>query len=286
MNLYIQTISQTIDYIEEHIGEKLTLQELSNAFNISEYHFNRIFKTVVGKTLKQYILERKLTHAHKKLIHSKDAIIDIAYTYGFEYPEVFSRAYKKYYGMAPIDNRKNKFKHYPNEKAQIVERDLLNYGGGITVKGEFIHSEPIHIIGISAEVNENDKDFDHQLRLEGINFLNKLTQIAYNDQFYSIVNCHDDQQGIYTLFSGVNDNDDYINHFNESRVVPEGWYVVFTYYGDMVDMKETFVNDLYRWLMINEVKLLNNGIGMFNIYEKDYLDSKRIKIRIPIDYCK
>lgn len=63
MNLYIEIINQTIDYIEENITNKLTLLEISKQFNISEYHFNRMFKTVVGKTLKQYILERKLANA-------------------------------------------------------------------------------------------------------------------------------------------------------------------------------------------------------------------------------
>ena len=283
MNVYINTISQAIDYIEDHISEKLTLLELSNVFNISEYHFNRIFKTVIGQSLKQYILERKLAHAHRKLVHSKDAIIDIAYDYGFEYPEVFSRAYKKYYGMAPSDGRRIGLKVSSQDKAKVVERDLYNYSGGITVKGEFVNCQAIQLIGTSNNVNENNEDFDNQLKEEGANFLNKLSELEYSERFYTLVNCHDNQQGTYTLFHGIDASSRVSKYFHESRLVPQGWFAEFTYYGDMVEMKETFVNDLYRWLMVKEVNLLKAGIGMFNIYEKDYYNSKEVKIRIPIE---
>lgn len=283
MNVYINTISQTIDYIEDHISEKLTLLELSDVFNISEYHFNRIFKTVTGQSLKQYILQRKLFYAHKKLVHSKDAIIDIAYDYGFEYPEVFSRAYKKYYGMSPSSSRKIGMKVTSQDKAKVVERNLHNYGGGITVKGEFVNCQATQIIGTSINVNENDEDFNNQLMKAGLDFLNILSQFEYSGRFYTLVNCNENQQGTYSLYHGIDANSRLSKCFHESRVVPQGWFAEFTYYGDMVEMKETFVNDLYRWLMIKEVTLLNVGIGMFNIYEKDYYNTKEVKIRIPIE---
>ncbi len=57
MNSYVAAIADVIDYIEQRIADKLTLAELAARANISDFHFNRIFKTVVGITLKQYVLE-------------------------------------------------------------------------------------------------------------------------------------------------------------------------------------------------------------------------------------
>ena len=67
VNSYVELINTTIDYIEENIGERLTLGDISRQFCVSEFHFNRMFKTVDGKTLKQYILGRKLTKAFERL---------------------------------------------------------------------------------------------------------------------------------------------------------------------------------------------------------------------------
>ncbi len=101
MNLYVAVINEAVDYIEDHIDEKLSLATLAERFGISDFHFNRMFKTVAGVTLKQYILGRKLIKAIGLLRESKLSVIDIAMDLGFEYPEVFSRAFKKQFGLSP-----------------------------------------------------------------------------------------------------------------------------------------------------------------------------------------
>lgn len=95
MNFYVVVINQAIDYIEDNIFEKLSLSVLSQQFKISDFHFNRMFKTVSGITLKQYLLGRRLTKAMELLGKTNRSVIDIALDSGFEYPEVFSRAFKK-----------------------------------------------------------------------------------------------------------------------------------------------------------------------------------------------
>jgi len=77
LNYYVSVINKTVEYIEDSIGERLTLSELSSKFNISDFHLNRMFKTVTGITLKQYILGRKLTKAMEQLNSTTQPIIDI-----------------------------------------------------------------------------------------------------------------------------------------------------------------------------------------------------------------
>ncbi|PKM50988.1 MAG: hypothetical protein CVV02_08625 [Firmicutes bacterium HGW-Firmicutes-7] len=71
---------------------------------------------------------------------------NVAYDYGFEYPEVFSRAFKKHYGITPIESRKLNLNIDKENKARVVERDLFNYGGGIAVKGNFIKAKEIELM--------------------------------------------------------------------------------------------------------------------------------------------
>lgn len=86
MNLYVSVINEIIDYIEYNISESLQLTDLSTQAGISDFHFNRIFKTVTGITLKQYVLGRKLSKALEQLLSTDKSVIEIAMDVGFEYP--------------------------------------------------------------------------------------------------------------------------------------------------------------------------------------------------------
>jgi AraC family transcriptional regulator len=50
----------------------------------------------------------------------------------------------------------------------------------------------------------------------------------------------------------------------------------------MFDIREAFVDDLYRWVMVKEIQLNPNGVGMMNIYEKDYASTGNVQIYVPI----
>jgi AraC family transcriptional regulator len=93
MNFYVSAIRDTIEYIECNIAESLPLSALSTHAGVSDFHFNRMFKTVSGMTLKQYVLGRKLTRAFEQIAGTDQSVLDVALNMGFEYPEVFSRAF-------------------------------------------------------------------------------------------------------------------------------------------------------------------------------------------------
>ncbi|UYO99245.1 helix-turn-helix transcriptional regulator [Oceanotoga sp. DSM 15011] len=70
------------------------------------YHFHRIFNELTGETLKSYIRKRRLTEASKDLLNCNNSIIDIAFDYGFESQESFTRAFKKVFKVTPGKYRK------------------------------------------------------------------------------------------------------------------------------------------------------------------------------------
>lgn len=284
MNFYISLINETIDYIEANINKKLTLEDISNTFCVSEFHFNRIFKTVAGKTLKQYILGRKLTRALNRLSTTEEALINIAYDYGFEYPEVFSRAFKRQFGISPSTYRKEKKCVTIVEKLTIVERDIINYKGTLTLNGIWDLCNEIFLEGMSVEVNENSEEFRPLLESTGEAFLRESQKATWLNQerFYTSVTCHGEDNGEYTVFYGKETKKNKHKSKLQSYSVPAGWYVKFLYNGDMFDIREAFIDDLYRWIMLQEIELNSKGIGMLNIYEKDYLDTGNVQILVPI----
>jgi len=284
LNYYVSVINKTVEYIEDSIGERLTLAELSGKFNISDFHFNRMFKTVTGITLKQYILGRKLTRAMEQLKSTTEPIIDIALDLGFEYPEVFSRAFKKQFGLSPACFRDDRPSLKGIQKVNIVERDIVNYRGVLALKGNTILLDDLCLKGILVSTNIYAGDFEKNLRVKTEGFImdSSADTSLIQDTFYTVVSCNGEDNGEYTVFCGRKPADASKTAYLQERIVPHGWYVNFNYQGDMFNIREAFIDDLYRWIMVKEAELNPNGVGMLNIYENSYPRNDFVQILIPV----
>jgi len=104
---YIRRIHKVQDYIEYHLGQSLSIEELSNAAGFSKYHFSRIFQGMLHEPLAHYVNRIRMEKALFLLAHRADKnITDIAYELGYTDSAVFSRAFKNYYGVSPREYRK------------------------------------------------------------------------------------------------------------------------------------------------------------------------------------
>lgn len=104
---YIRRIHKVQDYIEHHLGQSLSIEELSNAAGFSKYHFSRIFQGLLHEPLAHYVNRIRMEKALFLLAHRADKnMTDIAYELGLSDSAVFSRAFKNYYGVSPREYRK------------------------------------------------------------------------------------------------------------------------------------------------------------------------------------
>jgi AraC family transcriptional regulator len=94
-------INRVIDHVEKHIGEDLSLEGLSSVACFSKYHFHRIFASMVGETLGDFILRLRLEKAAMRLLaNPKAAVTEIALDCGFANPSTFARAFRDHFGMS------------------------------------------------------------------------------------------------------------------------------------------------------------------------------------------
>lgn len=98
---WIQGIQKAIDYIEENITEKIDYEEVAKRAYSSSFHFQRVFGIMCGFTLGEYIRRRRLTLAANELLSKNRKVIDVAFKYGYETSESFSRAFYKFHGVMP-----------------------------------------------------------------------------------------------------------------------------------------------------------------------------------------
>lgn len=98
---YQEHISRALDYIEENLSQELDNALLARIAGYSEYHFLRIFKDTVKLTPADYIRKRRLTEIVRRMADEDRPASDIAFAYGFNSKENFSRAFKAEHGILP-----------------------------------------------------------------------------------------------------------------------------------------------------------------------------------------
>ena len=103
---YTKEIKKAMNYIENNLNEGIRLEEAAVFAGFSKYHFQRVFKRETGLNLYEYIKKRRLAEASSLLLNSNIRILDIAVYLCFESQEVFTRAFKKVYGLPPGQYRK------------------------------------------------------------------------------------------------------------------------------------------------------------------------------------
>lgn len=118
-----EAIQKTVNYIEEHIGEDIRIEDLADVAALSLFYYQRLFTRLVKEPVREYIKLRRLARAGEKLYDKKNRLIDIAIEYGFNNRETFTRAFKDAYGITPAQYRSQPVSLHSFEKPDL----LLNY---------------------------------------------------------------------------------------------------------------------------------------------------------------
>ena len=107
---YIARLNRVLDYIHENLDQPLSLEVLARVASFSPFHFHRLFKSLVGETLNDYIWRARLERAANLLLVTEpaSAIIEISLRCGFSSPAVFSRAFRERFHLSPSEYRKQR----------------------------------------------------------------------------------------------------------------------------------------------------------------------------------
>jgi len=95
------------DYIHEHLGDDLTLDELAGSVALSRYHFARRFRVSTGTTPHEYVLQQRVARARTLLTRTNYSLLDIALTCGFADQSHLNRVFKKHAGVPPGQYRRH-----------------------------------------------------------------------------------------------------------------------------------------------------------------------------------
>lgn len=147
---YFEDIVRAIEFIEDHLKEDVTVQDITSVLAVSSWHFQRIFHQNIGETIGSYLRRRRLSCAFEELTTTNHKIIDIALDYQFGSPEAFSRAFKKEFEMSPLESRKSSPKKVPFKKAALLREQVNHIVNEITNQPTFRNIDPFYVVGFPA----------------------------------------------------------------------------------------------------------------------------------------
>lgn len=101
-----ERLKPAIEFIERHYDGRLLLQEVAGAAGLSQFHFCRMFKRIMNRTVQQFIQEVRLREAKRLLRDSDMPMTELSERVGFCNPNYFARVFREHTGTTPLRMRK------------------------------------------------------------------------------------------------------------------------------------------------------------------------------------
>lgn len=127
-----ELVSQSIDYIMQHLDEEISIEDVANHCHFSKYYFSRVFKAETGESIYAFIKRLKMEQSALRLkIEKYKSITDIGFDYGYS-PSNYSSVFKKHHNRSPVEFRKSvntscmSHPFYPNNLAKFKSFEEYN----------------------------------------------------------------------------------------------------------------------------------------------------------------
>ncbi|UII77838.1 AraC family transcriptional regulator [Flagellimonas sp. HMM57] len=264
-----ETILKTIDFIESNLTSDINVSDIAKEGCYSLYHFTRLFQNIAGISPKKYLLQRRLTESVRRLRNSKDKIAAIAFDFQFGSNEVFSRTFRRRFGINPSNVRKGgtipaylltraitEDFIFQSKKARNQEPDLIELKEKMLVGTSYFIKGNLKKLDLSKEWNSFMKEVDlinnkmipeyyYQIQywsenqdLEGLNFfigveVNSIKEISPQFVIKTI------PKGTYlrVIHQGLSRNVRYTYRYIYNEFLPDTNYKLskpfnFEYYGE------------------------------------------------------
>lgn len=142
---WMEGIGNAVAYIEAHLKENITMEEIAKEAYVSNFYFQKAFSLLCGFSVAEYIRFRRLSLAGSDMIATDKKIIDIALEYGYDSPDSFTRAFTRFHGVTPTVVRR--------ERAMIKSfaplKIYFTLKGGSTMDYKVVEKEAFTVMGVA-----------------------------------------------------------------------------------------------------------------------------------------
>lgn len=231
MNLK-ETIAECLQYVEDNLYKKINLDDIAMYCGISKYHLDRMFKSLTGAPLMEYVQFRKLSSSISDLKDTNRRVIDIAMDYGFDYEQSYIRAFRKKFGITPLKIRVDPTSLVIQEKLNID--DIMSMNNSVIYKPAFMFKQKFCLVGVKHKIlsksgdrvaNFYGRDFFYNQRHRIINSVDSQIYFGYTDWSDTDNGC------IYYMPSLQVHDFEHMPDNMEGITIPAYKYVIFRFVG-------------------------------------------------------
>lgn len=278
-----ETIVTTIDYIEKNLSNRISLDDISLYTGLSKYYLHRIFKSLTGESIMEYVQSRKLTSSLNELLNTNMRIIDIGLNYGFDYEQSYIRAFKKKFGFTPLKVKSDKTSLSLVLTEKINADDIFSLGNSITYAPHFVFKQKFNLIGVKHKImsKSGDKSANSYGRDFFYNHKEKINNIINPNVYYGYTDWSSNGFIYYIPSAEVSDLNEIPNEMSGISI-PAHKYVVFRFVGffrpDELNGRHLgrLLVQLYRkWI-------LRSGYKFADTFRFEYIDNSMSKD----NYCE
>ncbi|WUW20036.1 AraC family transcriptional regulator [Streptomyces sp. NBC_01463] len=144
----ISVLNQLVGLVEEHLTEELDVGRLARELGTTEYHLRRMFSSLAGMPLSEYVRRRRMTVAAADVIRGEDDLLGIAVRHGYGSTEAFGRAFRSVHGAGPRDVRRDGGPLRTQPRIRI----RLTVEGSIPMDTRLVERPAFRLIGHAARV--------------------------------------------------------------------------------------------------------------------------------------
>ena len=275
-----------MNYINNHIDIDINIDDLAYEFNISKYHFHRIFKEQMGANIYETIKSIRLQKASNLLITNKySTITKIANMCGYSSQTSFIRAFKERFEQTPKQWRNGGYSQYSNK--------ILSICNTVSLVGENYECFEPQIVKTEKKVAYYIREKGYGTRSKKLwqkmkawlytNDIEDYEQIGiYHDN--PIITEHSDCY--YVVAIVPNSKIDFSNTNLPSFDIHSGLCACFSFEGQYIDILKLIQWAYHHWLPESGYEATT--IPSYTIFEKnDFLDSSGVfkgKYYVPIKF--
>lgn len=285
----LKELNQVVEYIEEHLTEDLSLESIADFAGVSDYHFRTVFFHLAGMTLNEYVKNRKLSEANKDLL-SGEKVTDVAFKYGYQSVDGFTRAFKKWSGFLPSDVTKTGVsKTFP--KLTFI----ISVKGGTAMEFRIEEKPAFYLVGVSKRVPMQFEGVNHEI----VKLAESITEeqkkemhTLQNIEPYEIVNAsyHADanfqkEEGYLTHLIGVlTTKEEISDQLDKVQVEPYTW-AIFPNEGPFPStLQETMAKTYSEWLPSSNYEVINAPHFSFTKMDNHKKDYAYSEVWIPVKH--
>jgi AraC family transcriptional regulator len=231
-------------FIESHLADTLTLDEISGVAGVSRFHMVRAFAAATGFSVMRYVRARRLSEAARALAGGAPDILTLALEADYGSHEAFTRAFRDHFGITPETVRASTcLDHIKLQEPILMDSSLTDN----LQTPRFETGKPLLVAGLGERYTcESGAAIPGQwsrFHQAVADIPGRIGQVAYG------VCCNGDDSGNFDYIAGVEivDFSDLPREFSRVRI-PAQRYAVFTH-TDHISTTRRTVNTIWNhWL--------------------------------------